>query len=425
MKKLQQFLLTLARKFQNALSRLNRDKKRRFNEFLWFISGHQKEIIIQTKVDSFRATVIGAMLLMVGIYASLAWTFFFSTVTSNGWLDVLCGLFAGLFILSLDRALICSMSYGKRNIGALIFRFALALLLGVFLSQPIILKLYEPDVKREASILVDKKNQERKAELDKIYGAELQSLQEKRNFIINQLTQKQQQLTGNEQSFKSEMDGSAGTGRWGYNTVSKKKESIYQNSVAEYNQLKKETAPELNRLDARIDSIQRNISSQLAGFIESSKNQGFLIQAEALQSLIDKDTTHTLRNRYFLLMIILTLVELSALIAKLLLDTNGYGSKVDLAIQKEVQESLTDKEILLNKLELYKKLTIERESQIIQEFFEKTAPTSTDKIEDINQNWANTDDKSYHDIWTEIQDKLMLHNKKESDDSNKESQTRI
>jgi hypothetical protein len=417
MKKLRQFLHVLAHNVYNELSRLNRDKKRRFNEFLWFISGHQKEIIEQTRVDSFRATVIGAMLLMVGIYASLAWTFFFSTVTPNAWLNVLCGLFAGLFILSLDRALICSMSYGKRNIGALIFRFALALLLGVFLSQPIILKLYEPDVKREASILVDKKNQERKAELDKIYGAELQSLQGKRNFIVNQLTQKQLQLANNEQSFKTEMDGSAGTGRWGYNTVSKKKESIYQNSVAEYNQLRSETTPELKRLDARIDSIQRNISLQLAGFIESSKNQGFLIQAEALQSLIDKDSTHTLRNRYFLLMIILTLVELSALIAKLLLDTNGYGSKVDLAIQKEVQESLTDKEILLNKLELYKKLTIERESQIIQEFFEKTAPTSTDKIDDINQNWANTDDKSYHDLWNEIQQKLMLHNKKDENES--------
>ncbi|MDP4207532.1 MAG: DUF4407 domain-containing protein [Bacteroidota bacterium] len=413
MKRLRQFLQVLARKAYLQLSQLNSNKKERFNEFLWAISGHQKNIIAQTNVDRFRATVIGSMLLMVGIYATLAWTFFFSTVTTNGWINVLCGLFAGMFILSLDRALICSMSYGKRNVGALIFRFALALLLGVFLSQPIILKLYEPDVKREAAILVDKKNQERKAELDRIYGAELKDLQDKRSYIINQLTQKQQELAQNEQSFKTEMDGSAGTGRWGYNTVSQKKESIYLRNNEEYNQLKSETAPELKRLDGRIDSLQKIINTQLTEFITNSKNQGFLIQAEALQSLIDKDTTHTLRNRYFLLMIILTLVELSALIAKLLLDTNGYGSKVDMAIQKEVQQAITDKEIMLNKLELYKKLTIERESQVIREFFEKTAATSTDKLDGMNGNWAASDDKTYHEMWTEIQEKLMLHNQKE------------
>lgn len=413
MNRLGHFLKVMLQKVYNALVRVNTNKRERFNEFLWVISGHQKEIIANTKVDGFRATVIGAMLLMVGIYATLAWMFFFSTVSDNPWLNLLCGMFAGTFIMLLDRALICSMSNGKRNIGALTFRFSLAFLLGVFLSQPIILKLYEPDIKREAIILVDKKNLERKAELDRVYGSEMKDLQGKRSFIVNQLAQKQQQLVDNEQSFKAEMDGSAGTGRWGYNTVSKKKESIYLKDLGEYNQLKAETADELKRINIRIDSIQQNISSQLAEFIKGNKNQGFLVQAEALQSLIDKDLTHTLRNRYFLLMVILTLVELSALIAKLLLDTSGYGNKVDLAIQKEVHEALAEKEIMLNKLDLYKKLTIERDSKVISEFFEKTVGTSSDKLDGINNNWAASDEKAYHDIWLELQEKLIQHDKDE------------
>ena len=200
---------------------------------LWAISGHQHDIIIETKVDNYRAMIVGAILLMVGIYATLAWTFFFSLVMQSIVMAFMCGLFAGFFILLFDRALICSISYGKKNIWALSFRFALALLLGVFLSQPIILKLYEPDIKREAAILIDKKNQERKMELEKIYAVEVQTLKQRQVFINNSLDNKQKQLLTNEQAFKQEMDGSAGTGRWGYNTVSQKKEGIYKKDLLE------------------------------------------------------------------------------------------------------------------------------------------------------------------------------------------------
>lgn len=66
------------------------------------------------------------------------------------------------------------------------------------------------------------------------------------------------------------MDGFAGTGRWGYNTVSKKKEAIHQKDLGEYNQLKTETATQLKYLNERIDSIQRNVCTQLADFIKCS-----------------------------------------------------------------------------------------------------------------------------------------------------------
>jgi hypothetical protein len=151
----------------------------------------------------------------------------------------------------------------------LLFRFAL---LGVFLSQPIILKLYEPEIKREAFILIDKKNQERKMELEKIYSIEVQTLKERQALIINSLDNKQKQLLTNEQAFKQEMDGSAGTGRWGYNSVSQKKEGIYKKDMLEYEQLKQQFAPELKRINARLDSIQASINRQSASFEQGTRD---------------------------------------------------------------------------------------------------------------------------------------------------------
>jgi hypothetical protein len=377
--------------------------------FLWAISGHQYDIITETKVDNYRAMIVGAILLMVGIYATLAWTFFFSLVMENIVMAFIGGLFAGFFILLFDRALICSISYGKRNVWALSFRFALALLLGVFLSQPIILKLYEPDIKREAGILIDKKNQERKMELEKIYANEVQNLKQRQDFIINTLTDKQKQLITNEESFKQEMDGTAGTGRWGYHTVSQKKESIYKKDLAEYDQLKQQSAPELNRINARMDTIQALINKQSASFEQATQNQGFLIQAEALQSLLIKDSTHTLRNRYYLLMIILTLIELSALISKLILDTKSYSSKVEFYIQKELQETSIDKEITDAKQEAFKKAALEKETKLIEEFFTKTDTAKNEKLDKLVDDWATKNGHTYKDAWDLLNNDLMVH----------------
>lgn len=378
---------------------------------LWAISGHQREIMEETKVDNYRAMIVGAILLMVGIYATLAWTFFFSLVMKSLILAFICGMFAGFFILLFDRALICSISYGKKNIWALSFRFALALLLGIFLSQPIILKLYEPDIKREAVILIDKKNQERKAELEKVYASEVQSLKQRQEFIYSSLTAKQQQMVANEEAFKKEMDGTGGTGRWGYNTVSQKKEGIYKKDLTEYDQMKQQAEPELKRINARLDTIQALISTQFATSKETTNNQGFLIQAEALQSLLIKDKTHTLRNRYYLLMIILTLIELSALISKLILETKSYGRKVDFYIDKELQETEGDREIVSSKQEVFKRNALEKETQLIEAFFQNSDGAKSDKLRTLIEDWAVKNGHTYKDAWEILKKDLMVHDK--------------
>src|SRR5688572_11446752 len=128
----------------------NPQKPYGMNDFLWNIAGFKRNIIATCKIDKYHASVIGALLLMVGIYATIAWSFFFQTLHANPVLTILAGVFMGAFIVSFDRALIASMASGKTNIFSLGFRLLLAILLGIFLSQPIILKLYEPEIKRES-----------------------------------------------------------------------------------------------------------------------------------------------------------------------------------------------------------------------------------------------------------------------------------
>ena len=174
-----------------------------FQELLWNISGHKKEIIENCETDKYSASIIGALLIIVGVYATLAWSFFISTVSDLSILLIIpFGIFAGLFIVCFDRAIISSMASGKSNLFALVFRFVLAIILGVFLSQPVILKLYESDINKEAAILFDKKVQEHQSTLQEQYSGELETLNNNKTDLIVALDAKEKRVNKSKEDFK-------------------------------------------------------------------------------------------------------------------------------------------------------------------------------------------------------------------------------
>ena len=377
-------------------------------EYLWNLAGFKKSIIKHCKVDEYHVTIIGLLLLLVGVYATLAWTFFFQTVTDNMFIAVFGGLFLGIFIVCFDRALIASLATGKPNPLSLGFRLCLALLLGVFLSQPMILKFYEPEINREAAILMDQKVLERKAELQNIYESELTSLEEQRLAISTQLDDKKEVLITAEEDFKTEMDGSGGTGRWGYNTVAQQKEKVLLRHQKEYDEMKAALEPQLAVLQEETDKIEGKITADIESYMDENQRFGTLILAEALVSLMEKDETNTLKNRVLLLTIILTMIELSALIAKLLFKTHSYRSAARLLYEEEVNRSQVEKEIVLSKLKSYKEHTLEQELQLIQDFFDKSKKVNDEKLDGLMEDYRESEEGKYKDYWKRFKETMTI-----------------
>ena len=323
-------------------------------EFLWNLAGYQKDIVQHCRVDGYHATIIGSLVLMVGIYAGIAWSFFFGTVFDNPFAAIGAGLFMGAFIVAFDRALIASLAGGKPNIFSLAFRMLLALLLGVFLSQPMILKFFEPEIKREAQILVDRKIMERKQELENLYAPETGALLTRKRELEKQLADRKADRDKAEKDFRQEMDGSGGTGKRGYENISKKKEALLTRHEEQYAEANAKLLPELATVQTRLDSLQGKITAEVDQFRKDNAEFGTLVQAEALESLMKKDTSHTLRNRYYLLGIILTLIELSALIGKLIFASRSYTAKVNAFTDEEIKETQIRREITFHDLDEYK-----------------------------------------------------------------------
>jgi Domain of unknown function (DUF4407) len=378
------------------------------NDFLWNLAGFKRSIIAKTKIDKFHAAVIGALLLMVGLYATIAWSFFFQTLGGNIILTIVAGLFMGAFIIAFDRALIASMASGKANVFSLGFRLVLAILLGVFLSQPIILRLYAPEIKRESQILLDKKIAERKTELTAVYQNELNSLALQKSTLENQLTEQKNLVVQAEKDFKKEMDGSGGTKKYGYSTVSKQKEKILESHVGSLEQMNATHQPQITTLQNNINTINDKIFNEVEMYRSENKEFGTLIQAEALQSLLKKDTSGALTMRYYLLSFILTLIELSALIAKIFLKTPAYRSKVELMNESADLEINTQREILLARNKIYKEKALESELALTEQFFDKTQSVKDEKFETQLQDWRTSKELTYKNTWNRFKKAFFL-----------------
>lgn len=142
----------------------------RFAEFLWWLSTAEKELLADAVVDRNRHKIIGMTVLATWAFATLAWTYFFSTVTTSGWLAVPLGFFMGFIILTIDRALIKGINkFSKNKLLPLLFRSLLAVTIGTFMAQPALLYMFNKEIMLQTSLDNEKKKLLKSQELNDLY----------------------------------------------------------------------------------------------------------------------------------------------------------------------------------------------------------------------------------------------------------------
>jgi len=68
-----------------------------FSEFLWWLSTAEKELLVDSVVDRNRFKIVGMTVLTTWLFATLAWTYFFSTIIDNAFLFCCAGNIHGLY----------------------------------------------------------------------------------------------------------------------------------------------------------------------------------------------------------------------------------------------------------------------------------------------------------------------------------------
>lgn len=371
-----------------------------FTKFLWWLSAAEEDIIKECTIDRNRYAITGMTVLGTWLFATLTWTYFFSTVVSNFFASLALGIFMGGIILGIDRALIKGINGAiKKKAGPIFFRAILAITIGTFMAQPALLYLFDKEIHMQISLDNEQKKQVKAQQLDSLYASRKNELLNEKNTIQQKLQSKYVEVSVARNIYIAETDGTGGSGKIGLRDIAKAKQNEYNKLDQEYNLLNTGYQPRLASIDSSLAVIDANKIAEEKKF-DSLLNDGFLVRIEALNNLIKSNSA--MAFRYYLLVILLVLIELMPVIAKSILPVGAYDQKVRLReeLEKETAVSNTKKERDLK--ELYNQLAFEQDSTFIKTFFDHAAKEREEKMMDKLQRWKGSEEISFDSVWTNL-----------------------
>jgi hypothetical protein len=375
-----------------------------FTRFLWWLATAEESLLKNCTVDRNRYSIIGLTVMGTWLFATLAWTYFFSTMVANILIASLLGIFMGGIILGIDRALIKGIDkYNKQKFWPFIFRGLLAMTIGLFMAQPALLYLFNKEVKQQISLDNEQRRRDKRKQQDTLYAAQKKELEAGKQNLQQQLTTKYNEVAAARNNFIAETDGTGGTGKIGVAAVASAKKREYEKLDQEYQQLNTALQPQIRSTDSSLAAIEVAIQNEQKNFNELM-NDGFLTRIEALNNLIKSNAA--LQYRYYLLVVILLLIELMPVIAKTLLPAGVYDEKVKLRqeLESSIANSNHSKEHELK--EMYNQLAFQQDQELIRNFFETTQDHRKEKVMEELKAWKESGD-SFDTFWSRIKKDLL------------------
>lgn len=157
------------------------------NEFLWLCAGVNRRVLRQCPTDYAKYAGIGGTILFTALMAMLSGGYALYTVFHNQFTAILFGIFWGLLIFNLDRFIVNTMysdgkvTISRRELFSGLPRIIMSIFLGIVISTPLELKIYEKSINTEIKTL--KQNKLKELLLDD--DAKLEEYNAKRDEILN------------------------------------------------------------------------------------------------------------------------------------------------------------------------------------------------------------------------------------------------
>lgn len=309
------------------------------DRLLWWLAAVEPGLVYLYPVEANRFRIVGLIVGSTGLFAMLAWMYFFSTTSTPVWALVPLGGFMGLVVINIDRALIKTMNPLKKQWFHLLLRMILALVLGLFMAQPAVLFLFDEEVKTQISIDNGERIQQKRLQLDSMYAGQRKSVQQQ---LLQLETIDQTRYTAllqAQQAYLAEADGTGGSGTKGISLIAKAKQQAYAERNAAYQQWQAEHKPTIDSLQKEMANIETNIRKEEAAFTRLL-NHGFLTRIVAMQHLIAQNTA--VAFRYYLIMALLMLIELMPVIVKSLMPAGPYAVAVQASEEWYKEQLLED-----------------------------------------------------------------------------------
>lgn len=376
-----------------------------WTRFLWWLSTAEKELLADCVIDRNRYAIVGMTVLGTWAFATLAWTYFFSTVVTSLLFSALLGLFMGGIVLTIDRSLIKGInSSNKRKYAPLLLRGLLAVIIGLFMAQPALLYLFDKEIHVQISLDNEQRKKDKRKKQDSVYYAERSILVQKKKNLEQQLTTRYNEVSAARDAFIKETDGTGGSKKIGLKDIAQAKQAEYLKLDAGYKQTESAILPQIKSTDSALTVIDASIQKEQQAFT-TLLNDGFITRIEALNHLVQDNSA--VAFRYYLLVAILLLIELMPVIAKTLLPEGTYEEKVLLReqIEKELTRNNHQRELALK--ELYNQTAFEQDAGFIKDFFAESEQERKEKMQAQIKKWKEEETKSFDSVWDDMKKDML------------------
>lgn len=305
-----------------------------FQKFLLICSGSSIDILKKTPTEINKHAGIGGVILFTAILAALSSGYGLFSVFDNIWTAAGFGILWGLMIFNLDRFIVASMRKSGsifRQFTAALPRIVLAALLGIVISKPLELRIFEKEIDKQLNVIINRNKTALQDSVNQRYTKLSANLEKERNEIYTRINQFKTDFNSAATELEKEIVGTATettTGKVGFGPNAKRKQEIKENKKTELESYMQLMNPRLAQLDKEIDQLDLNKQNELKSAEPTEDNYtGFAARIQALNELSQHNKILGLASLF--IMGVFISLEMAPVLVKLIAPKGPYDYLLD------------------------------------------------------------------------------------------------
>lgn len=310
-------------------AKINSHQMNWFQKFLMVCSGGNLHILRKTPSEWNKFAGIGGIVLFTAVFATLSAAYAMFTIFEDYVISTVFAILWGLMIFNLDRYIVSSIkktgSWWNQLLMA-IPRLILATFLGIIISKPLELKIFEKEVNKQLNTIIQRNKTQLQSEMNARILQQSGPFEIEKKQIAQKTAAYQQAYDSATVELEKEILGKQTgltSGKQGYGPNAKRKAELKEQRRQDLEIYQKQVAPRLQYLDKEISKVYTNIES------ERNKTEGFEDQfngfAARLQALdeLGKNTPIMATASLFIMGLFIAL-EISPVLIKLISSVGPY-----------------------------------------------------------------------------------------------------
>lgn len=305
-----------------------------FQRFLLMCSGGNLHILQKTPSEWNKFAGVGGIVLFTAVFATLSAGYAMFTIFDEVWMAVFFGLLWGLMIFNLDRYIVSSIKKTGTFWNQILMsvpRLILAAFLGVVISKPLELKIFEKEVNKQLNTIIQRNKTKLEADMKGRILQQSSPFEAEKNQISGKVIQYQKAYDSAAVELEKEILGKESgltSGKVGYGPNAKRKAELKEQRRLDLENYQKQMQPRLEYLDREISKVYTNLETERKNSETfEDKFNGFAARLQALDEL-GKNTPVMALASLFIMGLFITL-EISPVLIKLISSVGPYDWLLD------------------------------------------------------------------------------------------------